>query len=252
MIQLIKNISLNFIITQIIMVITYYIIAFVGGKAVKSFGIKVNYTRKINHFALFFLPMLLGVKLPFNHNILTIILSFIFGVISLAIYIKPVRERISLINTAFMSFDRPEDRPHTLLWLTTQIMATCLVVIPMVMYLYHAQKLELLFLPALINGIGDGLAEPVGIRFGKHSYSTRALFSKKRYKRTIEGSACVFITSAMVVLLLSSNFNHCQFISAFIFVPVIMTLAEAFAPHTWDSPVLYAVAGILVFLILQI
>jgi hypothetical protein len=44
-----------------------------------------------------------------------------------------------------------------------------------------------------ITGVGDGLAEPVGIWLGKHKYKTRSCFSPRRYTRSWEGSArCAF------------------------------------------------------------
>ena len=112
--------------------------------------------------------------------------------------------------------------------------------------------MSLLYVPILINGVGDGLAEPVGVRFGKHTYETYALFSKKKYVRSIEGSACIFIMSLITVLALHSSFSPNQFIAALISIPVIMTLGEAIAPHSWDSPFLFAVGGLAVFGILQI
>ena len=48
--------------------------------------------------------------------------------------------------------------------------------------------------------IGDGFAEPVGIRFGKRRYKTFALFTRKRYFRTVEGSLAVFIATFFVVV----------------------------------------------------
>jgi hypothetical protein len=38
-------------------------------------------------------------------------------------FIKPVRKRLALAGTMFLSYDRPEDRPHTMFWLTTQLLA---------------------------------------------------------------------------------------------------------------------------------
>ncbi len=242
----------NFFYSQAILILIYYTIAFLGGTAVQKLGVKVNYTRKINHFSLFFLPMLLVLYFPYTPGLLPTILAFCFGIISLLIYVKPIREHVPVVATAFSSMDRPEDRPHTLIWLITQMIATCLVMVPLIIYLYTINKMPLIYIPILINGIGDGLAEPIGIRFGKRAYQTRALFSKKRYIRTLEGSACVFITALLVIIALAAQFTQPQFIAALIIIPATMTFAEAVAPHTWDSPVLYTVAGLLLFLLMQI
>ncbi|MBC8174032.1 MAG: hypothetical protein H8E82_00030, partial [Candidatus Marinimicrobia bacterium] len=99
--------------------------------------------------------------------------------------------------------------------------------------------------------IGDGLAEPIGIRFGKHKYQTFALFTKRKYVRTLEGSACVFITSLIVIILFGSSLSTIQFIVALIAFPIVMTLAEAKAPHSWDNPFLFSIGGVLLYLIFQ-
>lgn len=151
----------------------------------------------------------------------------------------------------FASFDRPEDRPRTLLWLSTQTVGTAVIQIPLIFFLSSIGKFELLYIPVFINGIGDGLAEPVGIRFGKHPYKVKALFTKKIYQRTIEGSLCVFITGILTILLFSELFTGNQFIAAITLIPISMTLAEAFSPHTWDSPFLYFTAAVEIISILH-
>jgi dolichol kinase len=103
----------------------------------------------------------------------------------------------------------------------------------------------LILIPILITAIGDGLAEPVGVRFGRYKYRVSALFTDKKYYRTLEGSACVFITSLVIVGLYQAAFTAPQFVAAMIVMPVVMTLVEAFSPHTWDSPSLF-LAGYLV------
>ena len=172
--------------------------------------------------------------------------------LSLLIFINPIRQRVSILATMFLSYDRPEDRPYTLLWLITQFMGSYVVLAIVIFYLAKYNAAELLYIPILINGIGDGLAEPVGIRFGKHHYQTRALFSSKKYTRSLEGSACVFITSILVVYFSHYPFTDLQFVIAITAIPILMTLAEAFSPHTWDSPLLYATGGLTLIGILQL
>ncbi|MBN1833163.1 MAG: hypothetical protein JW896_13735 [Deltaproteobacteria bacterium] len=218
-----------------------YLIQYCSGLLVERKGVKVNYTRKINHFCLFIVPIYLDKVFVFKQTFGLFILGMALVIVSLAIYIRPIRERCSVINTMFLSFDRPEDRPHTLAWLSTQIIAGFLVIIPMIMLYAHYELLDLMFIPILINGIGDGLAEPVGVRFGRHRYSVHALFTRKIYVRSLEGSACVFITGAAVIAIHYRAFTSFEFLLALIFLPILMTLAEAFSPHTWDTPFLFLV-----------
>ncbi|MFO7952724.1 MAG: hypothetical protein R6U91_07980 [Bacillota bacterium] len=61
----------------------------------------------------------------------------------------------------------------------------------------------------------------------------------QKYGRTIEGSACVFLISIAVLV-----YFHALFI-----LPLVMTLAEAFSPHTWDTPFLFLLGYLTLFVI---
>ena len=124
-----------------------------------------------------------------------------------------------------------------------------MVVIPCVLVFKTFGYGELIFIPVLINGIGDGLAEPVGVRFGRLKYRTRALFSRKRYVRSVEGSLCVFITSIIVLLYYKPFFTGEEWLVALLTLPILMTLTEAVSPHTWDTPFLFGVGYTLIFII---
>ena len=246
-----------FIIDFSIKIGIYFIIMYLSGLLVLKKGVNVNYTRKINHFSLLAVPFLLGIILPCGpssggtNDYVIQIIGLLSGLLFFVLFLKPIRKRVGIFNTAFSSIDRPEDRPYTLIWITTQTAANFIVAIPIAMYLNMINMPELIFIIILVNGIGDGLAEPVGVRFGKHKYQTYALLTKRKYERSIEGSACVFMTSIVVIILFSTAFSSIQFIIALMIFPIIMTLVEAKAPHTWDNPFLFAVGSILLFLILQ-
>ena len=260
--KIIPKILVDFTIAQFMKFSLYFFVWFIGGLLVLKKGIKVNYTRKINHFSLLFIPYLLDLILKKSNasagnesmegDILFSALGLGLGLLFLLLFLKPFRSRIKILEIAFLSIDRPEDRPHTLLWITTQSAASFLVMIPFSTYLMAIGRMDLVFIVMLINGFGDGLAEPVGIRFGKHKYKTYALFTKKKYVRSIEGSACVFIASIIVILVHIASFTTIQLIVALITIPICMTLAEAFAPHSWDNPFLAGVGEILIILILLI
>lgn len=221
-------------------------VQYTSGLLVLHKDVRVNYTRKINHFLLFVVPILLNQHYAAHHAPGLFVLGSIVAVAKFAVYVHPIRERIPLIRTMFASFDRPEDRPYTLLWLTTQTAVGYMVLLPIGLLLAQ-RSVELILIPLLIYGIGDGLAEPVGVRFGRHTYAVRALFTKTKFRRSYEGSACVFVTSLIVVLLHHSHFAPLQMLVALVTIPVLMTLAEAVSPHTWDSPLMFLVGGLSVW-----
>lgn len=221
-----------------------FFVHYVCGLLVIHQNIKVNYTRKINHFAFFFLPTVLSLVIEYSYSAATFFMDMVCAFIFLAFFIAPLRNRVSVLGVMFCSFDRPEDRPLTLTWLYTQFIASYLVLIPLLAYFESHQMLPLIMIIIIANGIGDGLAEPVGIKFGKRKYTTYALFTKQKYVRSYIGSGCVWITTFIAILAFHPYFNSAQFVAALITVPALITLAEAFSPHTWDSPLIYAVGGV--------
>lgn len=242
----------SFWLNEVIRTAVLFLSAYVLGLWVLRRGIRVNYTRKILHFIVFFFPLALATYLPFNSSMFTVVASGMVFVASIALFSRPLRSRSRILATAFASFDRPEDRPFTVTWLTTQILATYVVLVVMLSWLERYEKTALIYITVLVAAIGDGLAEPVGVRFGRHTYRTRALFAERFYTRSLEGSACVLLSGILAVFLLRGQLDDRQFALALTIIPLAMTLAEAWSPHTWDGPFLYLVGGTATVAVLEL
>jgi phytol kinase len=212
----------------------------------------VNYTRKVNHFGLFLIPLMLDTLLPYELSSGTALVQTALVAVHFLPYSAMIRRRVPFFFMGFMSYDRPEDRPNTMLWLVTQMVSGWFVITGVVVGLQHFDKADLIMIPAIVNVFGDGLAEPVGVTWGKHKYRTRALCSSKAYVRSYEGSACVFVSGIVAVALHANVLSTLQLIVSFATVPILMTLAEALSPHTFDTPFLFAVGGGLMLCILCI
>jgi len=72
----------------------------------------------------------------------------LFILVTFLIFIKPVRDKSPIIATAFRSFDRPEDRPFTLLWFTSQGIIRYAATITIAMTLTEAFSLHTLDNPS--------------------------------------------------------------------------------------------------------
>ena len=160
--------------------------------------------------------------------------------LSLLFFWEPIRSRFPPYQLMFEGFDRPEDRPFTLVWIFSQFVAGFMVMLPAIWYFGEIGLAGLILIPLLINAVGDGLAEPIGVRWGRHEYRTRALGTDRTYVRTLEGSGFILLTGLVIIALHASQFSGLQFALALAIVPLAMTLAEAFSPHTWDTPFLMA------------
>lgn len=239
----------NLLLNQLLEFVFIHLIAFFEGLLVLNCKWRVNYTRKINHFFVFFSPYLFKFIFPYEESLKSQVIIALVGLSTLAIYLRPIRKKITFVATMFAAFDRPEDRPHTLKWLFTQYLATYLVAIPLWLIFDRLGHTEAIPIIILINAIGDGLAEPVGITWGKNKYRVKALFTSKLYERSLQGSACVFLVAVFALLLYRDSFTFIHFLRALIILPAAATLAEAKSPHTWDSPFIFLFSGLSLMLV---
>jgi hypothetical protein len=65
----------------------------------------------------------------------------------------------------------------------------------------------------------------------------------------LQGSFTVFISGVIVVGIFRNFYSDVQFAVAMGAIPIALTLAEAFSPHTWDTPFIIIVGGIILGLI---
>ena len=200
---------------------------------------KVNYTRKLQHFAAYLVPLIN----PFGKHagLLPHLWETFFVMLTFLVMIKPLRENCRFFMLQFNSMDRPEDRPHTLKWIILGNVLPGLLLSVCFQNLFEKVLNEpyLVMIIVIAVGIGDGLAEPVGIYLGKHKYTVPSWNFKRTYTRSYEGSACVFLTTLIAVLFFKGEFDTMrQFIAALVILPPLMTFAEAYAPHSMDTPLM--------------
>lgn len=200
---------------------------------------KVNYTRKLQHFAAYLVPLIN----PFGQHegLIPHLWETFFVMLTFLLLIKPLRENCRFFMLQFNAMDRPEDRPHTLKWIILGNLLPGLLLSVCFQNLFEKVLDEpyLVMIVVIAVGIGDGLAEPVGMYLGKHKYKVPAWNFKRTYTRSWEGSACVFLTTLIAVLIFGGEFNTArQFVAALVILPPLMTFAEAFAPHSMDTPVM--------------
>lgn len=254
----------------ILTVPVYFGAAFLLGRCVQEHGWQVSDTRKLLALALYFAPLAMsGLWLTFNpspsfkgntwdrggymsmaHMALSV--SMLVTLLCTLTFIAPLRRRSRVLSTAFASIDRPEDHPHTLWWLLTSMLATWAVIAMwLVLRLPPAHLMTALF----IAGVGDALAEPIGVRFGARKYSVRALGTRRVYWRSLEGSACVFFSAVIGITIFvwgGGAYQSALHVAlAMLIIPLAATLAEARSPHTWDQPIIVAACGAATFVVLS-
>jgi phytol kinase len=222
-----------------------FILQYYLGTLVRKDKLLTNYSRKIYHFAMFGSTVLSNNL--FDYGFDYILTSALVSPFVLLVFSSPILARSATLRTMFLALDRPDDRPNTFFWLINQIVVGNLVIVFLArQFTLAGISLALLGLPIVINGVGDGLAEPVGVRFGAHKYNVKGFLSSKVYTRSLEGSSMVFIVCLLAVLMYSRFFSFNQLLISLILLPPMMTLTEAVSPHTWDNPFQYLVGGLFV------
>jgi len=212
---------------------------------------KVNYTRKLQHFAAYAIPLIVHSG---HSGPLSLAWGDWFTLLGFLVLIKPIRENSTFFMLQMNSLDRPEDRPYTLKWIVAGNIVPGQILIIIFRWIYSfTDQSDLVLIFIMITGIGDGLAEPVGIAWGRHKYWTSGLFSDRKYQRSWEGSACVFLSGFIFCSVYWYAFTNPwqMWVAAFVVSPA-MTYSEATSPHTIDTPFLMVVGGLLLFLITHV
>jgi dolichol kinase len=98
---------------------------------------------------------------------------------------------------AFLANTRRSDAPHEAFyfWSSWVVSAAGLVGIHLIW-----DDIVVTRTAALLVGIGDGIAEPIGRRWGRHKYRVRSLTGGKPAERSLEGSAAVFVGCLFTLL----------------------------------------------------
>ena len=136
---------------------------------------------------------------------------------------------------AFLANTRRSDAPHEVFyfWSSWVISAGGLVGIHLVF-----GDIVITRTAALLVGIGDGVAEPIGRRWGRHTYRVRSLTGAGAV-RSLEGSAAVFAGCLGVLV---GCFGGGVLVPALV-LALILTVVEAFSPHGLDNLTIPVVAA---------
>lgn len=191
---------------------------------------KTGYTRKLFHFLIFFSVIIINA----NWGISAVCL---FGSITSIVIFYALLKGDGFILYEPMA--REKDAPKRSYYIIIPYLST--LVGGLIINIFFQ---ETALFGYAVAGIGDAIAEPVGTKFGKHTY--RVMSSKGTHvTRSVEGSLSIFIASAIAIivsLLLNSEIQlNTMFISAALVIAFISTIIEAVAPHGWDNVLLMTI-----------
>ena len=224
-----------------------FFVYMIFGWAVEKWGVNVVFTRKFGHILfifllpLFFVPGEIAEGQLYRAWYTSVVWNSLFSlVLPYVLLVQPIRKRFRPFYYTVRAFDRPEDRPYTLIWFMLQMLTIGLFQIPMTQYFVSEGLWSLYLISAFANGLGDGLAEPVGKIWGKKKYKVKALFTQREYTRSYMGSATVFVATTIGVLINYNMLTGLQFAVMLAVMPALMTIIEAKSPHTFDNAFMFA------------
>ena len=255
-----------------------YCIQYFAGVLNVFCGLKTAYSRKIIHISLFTLPFIVdalggqlneddtGLAVAWNlwttqNWVMCMTIPVRNGVNHCLGKVTDVRNAkwkrfLNIPSVVFAAFDRCEDRPNTLKWLQIQIVLSYVFVIILVIanVILEVTSMETLILvPTIITGFGDGLAEPVGRKWGgNYQYETHGCCTEYNYVRSYPGSFMVWLSGFLAVGMHYSEFTTMQFVIGMIVIPIVGIVTEAKAPHTMDNPFIVLFVGFTVMAVAAI
>lgn len=178
-------------------------------------GVKDGYTRKVFHFLAFAsVAVFLKYALPNEFTIL-----MIMGMLTGGLACLSGKDFLWLKGVA-----RDSDQPHEVLYVVLPLICTFI-------WFSGGWKFfdrSIMVIATMCVAVGDAIAEPVGVRFGKHKYDVFSLTGKKS-QRSLEGSSSVFIMCAIIIFLATNSLILALGVGIFI------SLIEGISPRGTDN-----------------
>jgi phytol kinase len=197
-------------------------IGWLAGQLRTRRNMRTAYTRKIFHL---FVITAAGVV----HLIWRLPGVTVFGTVSTLVVLYAVWRGAGF--PLYEALARPSDEPHRTLFIIVPLITTALGGI--VSNIFFA---TFAFVGYLVCGWGDAVGEPVGSRWGKHTYGVPSLAGVKA-KRSVEGSVAVFLSGSIAAFvgLEAAGIQLPTALGAGLACGAAGALVEAFSTHGVDN-----------------
>lgn len=208
---------------------------FLVGNIAFYLGSKRNWrsssTRKFNHFGVSLISIVLFSFVQLEHTTITAIFTSL-GI--LIIYIISANSKHSFVSSIMNSNIRDRDLPNGKFFVFLPLI-TGQVALYFCLITMNPIFVKIAFCSM---GFGDGLAEPIGTKYGKHTYQVKDLLWKKQNTKSLEGSAAVLVISFLSSFSLLYIYDFKGFIftvAISIFYSIFVTFIEAVSPRGLDN-----------------
>ncbi len=133
-----------------------------------------------------------------------------------------------LCHAMFRGYARESDAPHEgfHVWFSWLVSIIGLLCIDLMFWDMTVTRTA-----GLVLGFADGIAEPIGLRWGAMKYRVPSIIRGKASVRSLEGSSAVF-TATLIVILATHGSTA---VGLALLLAVAVTIAEAVSPHGLDN-----------------
>jgi phytol kinase len=212
-----------------------------SGALKRRAGWRTGYTRKLFHFLIFFTAI--GLHLWGGMPAVNVL-----G-LGMGIYVILV-VRAGDGNFFFEALAREKDSPRRGYFIVIPYLTTALGGL-IANWLFGAFAV----MGYLVGGAADAVAEPVGVRFGRHRYRVLSLRRVQTAERSIEGSLSVLAVSVILSALFFSVHYHLP-VSHSLLIAALLSMAvmfvEAASPHGADNLTIQVTASGLAYLFIRL
>ena len=195
-----------------------------SGALKRRAGWPTGYTRKLFHFLIFFTAV--GLHLWGGMPAVNIL-----GV-GMGIYVILI-VRAGDRNFFFEALAREKDSPRRGYFIVLPYLTTALGGL-LSNWLFGAFAV----MGYLVGGAADAVAEPVGVRFGRHRYRVPSLKKVEIAERSVEGSLSVLVVSIVLSAVFFCAYYHLPLshsLLSSLLLSVVVVFVEAASPHGADN-----------------
>ncbi|MBN2018170.1 MAG: hypothetical protein JW794_08615 [Candidatus Cloacimonetes bacterium] len=226
-----------FVLTPILIIFTWFCSWVASILKVKK-GLKTAYTRKVFHFMIFSMAGILQIVIGLPGVIL-------FGIIVVIVILFAVHKGSGF--PFYEALARSKDSPRRSAFILIPLATTALGGVLANVFFY-----PFAYIGYFVCGCGDAVGEPIGAKWGKHTYKVPSMFGVK-VTRSIEGSIGVLVVgflAAFLALLFSAHDVRTS-----LFVGAICALGgaliEAVSTHGLDNVTIQLVVSGIAYIILH-
>ena len=199
-------------------------------------------TRKLSHFGHMAIATPLLVFLPPVQLIPAAILGTVAVIVIYGLAATSTRPRVyAIVAASFREQDRPRARFHFFFPLVSGNVALVLAAL-----LFPVDAVRVAFFTC---AIADGLAEPVGLRFGEgNRYQVRDLIWGSANTKSLAGSAAVFLAASAIAMIFFriGGIAGAAVVAASLAYGLIIAAIEALSPRGFDNMLLLFLAPVVI------